>query len=116
MTVLKRGQIVSTVLTATCAKTYSRSQSGSYVPKGEIFSEVTFVSNSPIKVYGNSNFYRHVPEVYRIYRMNERWKRRDKKHRNAWYKKHMANNRKNLEVIIQAQRNRMEKESKDGEI
>lgn len=48
--------------------------------------------------------------------MNERWKRRDKKHRNAWYKKHMANNRKNLEVIIQAQRNRMEKESKDGEI
>lgn len=108
MTVLKRVQIVSTVLTATCAKTYSRFHSGSYVPKGDIFSEVTFVSNRPFKVYGSSNLYRHVPEIHRIYRMNERWEQRDKKH--------PANNRKDLEVIIRAHIDRLEKESKDGEI
>ena len=42
--------------------------------------------------------------------MTVRWKRREAKKKNAWYKKYMANNRKSLEVIIQAQRNRMEKE------
>ena len=42
--------------------------------------------------------------------MDTRWKRRETKKKNAWYKKYMANNRKSLEVIIQAQTNKMEKE------
>ena len=42
--------------------------------------------------------------------MDTRWKRREIKKKNAWYKKYMANNGKSLEVIIQAQTNKMEKE------
>ena len=34
--------------------------------------------------------------------------RREQKRKRAWYKEHMANNRKSLEVIIQAQRDRNE--------
>ena len=34
--------------------------------------------------------------------------RRDLKRKRAWYKEHMANNRKSLEVIIQAQKDRNE--------
>ena len=49
--------------------------------------------------------------------MNEKWKRRDSKKRGAWYKRHLANNRKALEIIIQARLNRyvkqLSKEPKD---
>ena len=38
--------------------------------------------------------------------------RREQKRKRAWYKEHMANNRKSLEVIIHAQRNRIKKEDK----
>jgi len=38
--------------------------------------------------------------------LTEKWKRRDKKKKGAWYKKAMHSNRKALEVIIQAQRDR----------
>ena len=41
--------------------------------------------------------------------MNTRWTRRDAKKKGAWYKKYLANNRKALEVIIQARKNRLEK-------
>ena len=34
--------------------------------------------------------------------------RREQKRQRAWYKEHMANNRKSLEVIIQAQKDRNE--------
>jgi hypothetical protein len=43
-----------------------------------------------------------------------RWNRRDEKKKNAWYKKYMANNRKSLEVIIQAQRDRLARLVKGG--
>ena len=46
--------------------------------------------------------------------MNTRWERRDAKQTRAWYKKYMANNRKALEVIIQAKKNRLDK--KYGEV
>jgi len=35
-----------------------------------------------------------------------RWERRDKKKKNAWYKKAMHSNRKSLEVIIEVLRKR----------
>jgi len=38
-----------------------------------------------------------------------RWNRRDDKKKNAWYKKYLANNRKSLEIIIQAKKNRLTK-------
>jgi hypothetical protein len=41
--------------------------------------------------------------------MNTRWGRRDAKKTGAWYKKYLANNRKSLEIIIQARKNRLEK-------
>ena len=45
--------------------------------------------------------------------MNKRWERRDAKKKKAWYKKYMASNRKSLEVIIQAQRDRIYKQNGD---
>jgi len=36
-----------------------------------------------------------------------KWKRREEKKNNAWYKKYLANNRKSLEVIIQAKKDRL---------
>ena len=39
------------------------------------------------------------------------WERRDKKKRGAWYKRHLANNRKSLEIIIRAKQNREEKQT-----
>ena len=37
----------------------------------------------------------------------KRWVRRDTKQKNKWYKKHLKNNRKALEVIIQAGKKRL---------
>tara|TARA_R110000824_G_scaffold273663_2_gene462186 strand:+ start:367 stop:510 length:144 start_codon:yes stop_codon:yes gene_type:complete len=38
--------------------------------------------------------------------LTDKWERRDKKKKGAWYKKAMHSNRKSLEIIIQAQRDR----------
>ena len=54
-----------------------------------------------------------VPLIRSKYNMS-RWNRRDEKKKNAWYKKYMANNRKSLEVIIQAQRDRLARLVKGG--
>ena len=45
--------------------------------------------------------------------MNARWERRDEKKKLAWYKKHMANNRKSLEVLIQARETRLKRVAYD---
>ena len=39
--------------------------------------------------------------------MNTKWERRETKKQKGWYKKHLANNRKALEVIREAKRNRL---------
>jgi len=41
--------------------------------------------------------------------MNTKWERRDDKKKRAWYKKHLANNRKALEVLIQARDARLKR-------
>ena len=41
--------------------------------------------------------------------MEDRWERREKKKRGAWYKHHLASNRKSLEVIIRARQDREDK-------
>jgi len=41
--------------------------------------------------------------------MEDRWERREKKKQGAWYKRHLASNRKSLEVIIRARQNREDK-------
>ncbi len=45
--------------------------------------------------------------------MNTKWERRETKKQKGWYKKHLANNRKALEVIREAKRNRLKKELYD---
>ena len=45
--------------------------------------------------------------------MSSRWERRDEKKKRAWYKKHMANNRKSLEVLIQARETRLKRIAHD---
>ena len=45
--------------------------------------------------------------------MDTRWERRDEKKKRAWYKKHLANNRKSLEVIIQAREGRLRRIAHD---
>ena len=48
-------------------------------------------------------------------RRMDKWERRDKKKSRKWYKRHMHNNRKALEVIIEVVRNRMRRgESTNG--
>ena len=42
--------------------------------------------------------------------MNMKWERRETKKQREWYKQHLANNRKALEVIREAKRNRLKKE------
>jgi len=41
--------------------------------------------------------------------METKGERREQKRERAWYKKHMANNRKALEVIIQAKEARLKR-------
>mgnify|MGYP007026261333 CR=1 FL=1 len=41
--------------------------------------------------------------------MNMKGERREQKQRRAWYKKYLANNRKALEVIIQAREGRLKR-------
>ena len=43
--------------------------------------------------------------------MGTKGERREQKQRKAWYKRYLANNRKSLEVIIQAQKNKIIKEN-----
>ena len=45
--------------------------------------------------------------------MNTKCERRETKKQKGWYKKHLANNRKALEVIREAKRNRLKKELYD---
>ena len=40
--------------------------------------------------------------------------RREQKRKRAWYKQHMANNRKSLMVLINAIEKRLSKENKNG--
>ena len=46
--------------------------------------------------------------------MYTKWERRDEKKKRAWYKKQMANNRKSLEVLIEARRSREAKLKRDS--
>ena len=38
--------------------------------------------------------------------MKDRWERRETKKRGAWYKRHLASNRKSLNIIIKARQDR----------
>ena len=42
--------------------------------------------------------------------MSARWERREQKKKGAWYKRHLASNRKSLNIIIKARMDRLEKE------
>jgi hypothetical protein len=48
-------------------------------------------------------------DIVEYNKMETKGERREQKRERAWYKKHMANNRKALEVIIQAKEARLKR-------